>query len=247
MGVVTRTWCQDYISIAMMRVKFFLALTALAAGRPQPAADDPLLKGLHELNLGDGAEVLLVPDTELQGAASEAFVYFSPLDNSLGEGFGDGLSEAVGDAVDVSAHLTDTELEPSASYDHGYGYGGHHHQADDYHGGHHSEAHHHQPHTQSQSYSHSKHHSSSEDHDHYHHQHHNHHHSGHHHHHTHEHNNHHKEHNHHHTNICDSSLPNSCFRSGNSLGRVSMIDGCHVLRAASSGALRSWDPFRAAT
>ena len=54
-------------------------------------------------------------------------------------------------------------------------------------------------------------------------------------------------------------LPNSCFRSGNSLGRVSMIDGClrhiiskvfiishgygyHVLRAASSGALRSWDP-----
>ena len=26
--------------------------------------------------------------------------------------------------------------------------------------------------------------------------------------------------------ILDCNLPNSCFRSGNSLGRVSMIDGC---------------------
>ena len=65
--------------------------------------------------------------------------------------------------------------------------------------------------------------------------------------------------------ILDCDLPNSCFRSGNSLGRVSMIDGClshmindqvrhfdlsikksyHVLSAASSGALRSWDPGEA--
>ena len=44
------------------------------------------------------------------------------------------------------------------------------------------------------------------------------------------------------SNICDSSFPNSCFRSGNSLGRVSMMDGCQVRMAASSGALRSWDP-----
>ena len=49
---------------------------------------------------------------ELEGAASESFVFFSPLDNSLG---------SLGEDVDVSAQLTDTELLPSASYDHHYG------------------------------------------------------------------------------------------------------------------------------
>ena len=92
-------------------------------------------------------------DTELEtleAAASEPFMVFSPMDNSLGEGYGDGLGDGFGDdvGVDVSAHLTDAELQPSASYDHHHGYGGHHHEPDDYHGGHHSEAHYHQSHTQ---------------------------------------------------------------------------------------------------
>ena len=108
--------------------------------------------------LDDGENMASIPKldiltVELDGSESsqEPFVYFPPLDNN-----------GVGDSkIDVSAHVTDKELEPSASYDHHHSYGGHHHEPDDYHGGHHSQSEYHQPHTHSQSHSHSKHHSSS--------------------------------------------------------------------------------------
>ena len=109
-------------------------------------------------------------DVELAVAASDndGVILVSPLDIS---------NDIADNVMDISAQITDKELEPSASYDH-HSYGGHYHHPDDYHGGHHSQSSYHQPHTHSQSHSHSDHHSSSDDHDHYHHQHHNHHFSG---------------------------------------------------------------------
>ena len=61
------------------------------------------------------------------------------------------LDKAGQPELDVSAQVSEEELETSASYGHE-----HYHHPDDYHGGHHSQSEHHQPHTHSQSYSHSQ-------------------------------------------------------------------------------------------